>query len=127
MGRRQICRRTEVMVPWVLLFASLSFGTDSFAQDLGEANGFAGLAVIEEHELEKLRGGDFDTVTTVQSNQELGATVIGGQFIANTLANGAITVGEGALENFSGVGLFVNNTGNGNAIDAALGVTFHLQ
>lgn len=127
MRRRQICRRTEVAIPWVFLFALLSSGTDTLAQDLAEVNGFAGLAVIEADELGKLRGGDFDTVTTVQSIQELGATVVGGQFVANILANGAITIQERALENFSGVGLFVNNTGNGNAIDAALGVTFHLQ
>ncbi|MGH9957684.1 MAG: hypothetical protein ACREBC_11240, partial [Pyrinomonadaceae bacterium] len=108
-------------------FVSLTaFGGLSLADEAGN-DAFATLTVVEEQDLEGLRSGDFDITTTVESTQELHGTVTDSIFDAGTIVNGSITIRDHAFENFSGIGLIVGNSGNNNAINAALGVSFHLQ
>jgi hypothetical protein len=125
---REAKKRSSPVSPWFFLlsFALFSVG-EGFAEEQASEDSFLDSATIPAADLEALRGGDFDVTTTVQNIQDQQATVIGGEFNAHTIANGSITFEEHALNNFRGVGLFMNNTGNGNAIDAALGVTFYLQ
>lgn len=78
-------------------------------------------------ELDALRGMNGDTRIRVETNQELNATVTGSSFTAGTINGGSVTFAEHALDNFSGIGLFNIVTGNNNAVDSAVGVTFNLQ
>lgn len=88
---------------------------------------FSTLSVADVAELEELRGMNGDTRITVQSNQNLEATVSGSSFSAGTINGGSVTFAERSLDNFSGIGLFNVVTGNNNAVDSAVGVTFNLQ
>lgn len=112
---------------WAMLFSLLLFTGQVFGNDSVDRESFAALDIVDEQDLKQIRAGDFDITTTVQSIQDLQASVIGGDFNAHSIVNGAINIKENAFENFSGIGLVVGNTGNNNAIGAALGVTFHLQ
>ncbi len=67
------------------------------------------------------------TVITVQSNQNLEANITGSTFEVGTINSGGVSFSEGALENFSGVGLFNVVTGNNNAVNTSIGVTINLQ
>ena len=108
----------------LLLGLCLSMIGGPHAQDLDE---FSGLQVSEMPELDTLRGQAGDTQITVQSNQELNASVTGSSFNVGTLNSGAVSIGEHAMDNFSGVGLFNIVTGNNNAVNAGIGITFNLQ
>lgn len=105
------------------------FGSWTFASTAEETHrpGFAAQAVIEAEQLGQLRAGNFDKNTTVQSIQDLTAVVTDTSIAAGIMDSGAITFHENAFSGFSGIGNFLNNTGNGNAINAAVGVTFHLE
>lgn len=92
-----------------------------------EPDAFVGLPVSEPLELDVLRGQYGDTQITVQSNQDLEATITGSTFNVGTINSGAVTINEHAMDNFSGVGLFNIVTGNNNAVNAAIGVSFNLQ
>jgi hypothetical protein len=105
----------------------LLLGPWSLGQSLAEDSVFSDLAVAETGELDTLRAQNGNTNITVQSNQDLTATVTGSTFNVDTIYGGSVTIGEGALENFSGVGLFNIVTGNNNAVNSAVGVTFNLQ
>jgi hypothetical protein len=63
---------------------------------------------------------------TVATDQELTASVVGGAITADNFTTGGVTFGENAFDNFGGVGLVNVVTGNNNAIEAAIGVTFNL-
>lgn len=107
-----------------LLFGLCLKGAGLHAQ---EPDAFVGLPVSELLELDVLRGQYGDTQITVQSNQDLEATITGSTFNVGTINSGAVTINEHALDNFSGVGLFNIVTGNNNAVNAAIGVTINLQ
>jgi hypothetical protein len=107
----------------ILIGVCLTMG-NSYAQEQDE---FTGLSVSPPMELDDLRGQDVNTQITVQSNQDLSASVTGSTFTVGTLNSGSVTIAEHALDNFSGVGVFNIVTGNNNAVNAAIGVTFNLQ
>ncbi|MGA7799869.1 MAG: hypothetical protein WCC36_03580, partial [Gammaproteobacteria bacterium] len=88
---------------------------------------FATAATVDGSELAQFRGREGHTTITVESNQDLAATINGSSFQAGTINSGSVTIGPNALDHFGGVGLFNIVTGNNNAVDAAIGVTFNLQ
>ena len=110
----------------VAIGALLLFGTSRAEEPVAVEN-FDDLSVIETDSLDELRGRDGDTSITVSSNQTLEAMVTGSEFNAGTINSGGVSFGENAIGNFSGIGLFNIVTGNNNAVDTALGVSFHLQ
>jgi hypothetical protein len=99
----------------------------SAAAPLGRADEFEQLSPIGAQELSEVRGRDGDSIVTVQSNQTLSATISETTFTAGAINSGPVQLENGALDNFNGVGLFNFVTGNGNAIDAAIGVNIYLQ
>ncbi|MEE9397967.1 MAG: hypothetical protein V3V31_13245 [Methylococcales bacterium] len=111
---------------WSAVFLLGQYAGPCFAEDLGGQN-FEELSIVENDDLEGMRGGDFDINTTVSSQQTLTATVTGGDFDADSISNGNITFQDQAFNNFGGIGLVVGNTGNNNAINASLGVAIHLE
>lgn len=119
-GKLRLFPQMMIMVSFILCYGQV---------DSNELDGkeFNHLSIISEAALEELRAGNADASPEIQNIQVLQANVTGGDFNADTIVNGSITIGERAFDNFGGVGLVVGNTGNNNAIDAALGVTFHLQ
>jgi hypothetical protein len=74
----------------------------------------------------ELRGREGGLSVTVATDQELTASVVGGAITADNFTTGGVTFGENAFDNFGGVGLVNVVTGNNNAIEAAIGVTFNL-
>lgn len=113
--------RTDALVIGV---CSILFSVIAHAD---ETAGFSGLPVADSAELDGLRGMNGDTRISVQSRQDLEATVTGSSFSAGTINGGSVTFAERSLDNFSGIGLFNIVTGNNNAVDSAVGVTFNLQ
>lgn len=85
------------------------------------------LTPIDAQELSTVRGRDGNSFVTVQSNQNLSATISETTFTVGQMNSGQVQLEKGALDNFNGVGLFNFVTGNGNAIDAAIGVNIYLQ
>lgn len=100
------------------------FESQSFSA--GEANAFGELGVVDSQEMGELRGREGGTSITVATDQDLNASVVGGAITADTFATGGVNFGENAFDNFGGVGLVNVVTGNNNAIEAAIGVTFNL-
>ena len=88
---------------------------------------FANLQSVPDNKLEQLRGRDDNTKITVQSIQQLDAQVSNSSFQADQINTGAVTFSESALQGFAGVGMFTIVTGNNNAVDAGLGITFNLH
>lgn len=115
------------LLPQVMIMTSLILCNGQVYSNEGGEQGFNNLSLVGESALEEMRAGDVGANPNVQSIQNLQATVTGGDFNADAIINGSVTIGEHAFDNFGGIGLVVGNTGNNNAIDAALGVTFHLQ
>ncbi len=100
---------------------------NSLADEQIQPDDFLALGVIEAEHLDELRGRNGDTSVRVQSRQRLNARVNGGTISANRVTNGAVNFREHALDGFNGIGLFNVVTGNNNAVDAAIGLTFYLQ
>ncbi len=94
---------------------------------LGQPDAFDQLTPIEHQELSTVRGRDGSSMVTVQSNQSLSAVISDTAFTAGEINSGTVQLQTGALDNFNGVGLFNFVTGNGNAIDAAIGVNIYLH
>lgn len=93
-----------------------------------QGDDFASVDVIAVEELEQVRGRDRDTIVVLENNQTQSATISDTSFdVGGDINNGSIQFDAGALENFNGIGLFNNVSGNGNAIDAAIGVNVYLQ
>jgi len=115
-----------MMMVVIVLGALLAYG-NCRAVEPGETQGFEGLNIIENANLDTLRGGNGDTTITVSSTQNLQATIQGSEFSVGTINSGGVSFGQDAIGNFSGIGLFNIVTGNNNAVDTALGVTFNLQ
>lgn len=93
----------------------------------GEAEVFPPLPQADIAQLDALRGMNGNTRINVQSTQDMNATVTGSSFTAGTINGGSVTFAEHSLDNFSGIGLFNVVTGNNNAVNSAVGVTFNLQ
>ncbi len=118
----QACERLPAKILAALLtMASSNLLADDHASDLDSLN------VANSIELDALRGMNGDTRIRVETNQQLNASVTGRRFTAGTITGGSVTFAENALENFSGIGLFNVVTGNNNAVDSAIGVTFNMQ
>ncbi len=93
-----------------------------------QSDAFTSVDVIAVDEMEEVRGRDRDTVVVLQNNQTQSASISDTSFdVGGDIKNGSIQFDTGALENFNGIGLFNNVSGNGNAIDAAIGVNIYLQ
>ena len=82
------------------------------------------LEAMGANELAGLSGRD--SLTNVQSIQELDASVSNSSFNANTMTTGAITIEQHALDNFEGVGLFNIFTGHNNAVNSAVGISIYV-
>ena len=83
------------------------------------------LQPLAVEQLDELRGRN--SLTNVQSIQDLEATVTGGSFAVDTLTSGSITIEQHALDSFEGVGIFNLFTGHNNAVDAAVGISVFLS
>lgn len=120
--------QTRLIQSGILLGLCLAVMGSPHAQDQDQdQDEFSGLPVSATPELDSLRGQSGNTQITVQSNQDLNASVTGSSFNVGTLNSGAVSIGEHALDNFNGVGLFNIVTGNNNAVNAGIGITFNLQ
>lgn len=86
---------------------------------------FDALARMGPGQLDEMRGRN--SLTNVQSIQDLDAMVSGGSFNVDTMTSGAITIEQNALESFEGVGIFNLFTGHNNAVDAAVGISVFLS
>lgn len=121
---------TKQVAGWVLAVA-MSTGGGMCLADGTSAEGsddmFAAMAAVDGPELAQFRAREGHTTITVESHQDLAATINGSSFQAGSINSGSVTIGPNALDHFGGVGLFNIVTGNNNAVDAAIGVTFNLQ
>jgi hypothetical protein len=112
-----------VSVSFVLTFSSLI--TEPVAADTQiDSWESSSLETMGGEELAGLRGRD--SLTNVQSIQELDASVSNSSFNANTMTTGAITIEQHALDNFEGVGLFNIFTGHNNAVNSAVGISIYV-
>jgi hypothetical protein len=119
--------RLSRMVLAGLFTMTCSSSVFSAEESMFPETAFPELPVADASELDALRGMNGDTRINVQSTQQLEATVSGSSFTAGTINGGSVTFAEHSLDNFSGIGLFNVVTGNNNAVDSAVGVTFNLQ
>lgn len=127
----------------LLTVGALTAGSESYAGDIlndqqmagafespgltaGGTNAFGDLGVVDSQEMGELRGREGGTSITVATDQDLNASVVGGAITADTFATGGVNFGDNAFDNFGGVGLVNVVTGNNNAVEAAIGVTFNL-
>lgn len=113
---------------WIAAVAMglVSWGPIASADETGgEASGKS--TMIFGEGLEDLRGGDAQTTISIQNSQDLTASVEAVTISADSILTGAINIGEHALDNFSGVGTFNLVTGNNNAVNSAVEVTFTLE
>lgn len=92
----------------------------------GRPTGFDVLPALSAAELGEARGAD-NRLTIVTSTQNLSATTQGASFYADTMVNGNVTIGDGAFEGASGVGLNVFNTGNSNSFSTGVNMSVHLH
>ncbi len=96
-----------------------------------DADPFAALntpGLIEQDSLADLRGRENGSIiTTVQSDQQLSATITDSTFTADVMNTGSITIAPHALDHFEGIGVFNIFTGHNNAVDAAVGVSIFIN
>lgn len=111
-------------IPALVIAALGLVATTAGAAD--PATGLDGLPVADSAELAAARGAD-NQLTIVTSRQDMRASVTGASFEVGTMNNGSITLGEGAFSNFSGVGVNVFNSGNGNAFSTGVSMSVHLH
>lgn len=78
-------------------------------------------------DLEDQRAGDVNTTISIENSQDLTASVEQVTISADSILTGAIDIGDNAFDNFNGVGVFNLVTGNNNAVNSAVEVTFTLQ
>jgi hypothetical protein len=102
------------------------YGGTVRADEAGD-QGFAQSTTIFGDGLEDLRGGDADTTISIQNTQNLTASVEQVTISADSILTGAIDIGDHAFDNFSGLGVFNLVTGNNNAVNSAVEVTFTLE
>ena len=123
---------------FLLTAGTMAAGSSSYAGDvleresldqpagIFEESGFGDVGVVDSTQMGELRGREGRLSVTVATDQELTASVVGGAITADNFTTGGVTFGENAFDNFGGVGLVNVVTGNNNAIEAAIGVTFNL-
>lgn len=109
-----------------VLMASLAVLPVAAVADEPGGEAFAGAAEMSMDELNRARGADSNT-TIVSSHQDFDTVVQGNDFSVGHMNNGRITLEENAFGNFSGMGVNVLNTGNGNGFSVGLGVSVYLQ
>lgn len=118
--------RLSFKVPALAVIGLSALSAHALAQEpIGAAN-FAALTPIETQDLGALRGGAVNIYPEVKNQQELTNLVAANPILAQSVDSGGVHVGDHALDNFSGVGLFILNTGHTNAINGAVGVTVNL-
>lgn len=124
-------QRQMLLLP--LLLTAIQVNAEPGAQVDERLLSLEALVPLHADELQGMRGRNNGDVTapasrtTVMSVQQLEATVNGAVFNVDEMTTGAVTIGDGALENFSGVGLFNILTGNNNAVSASIGIAIHLE
>ena len=92
---------------------------DHQPSDMGPGSG---PVVLSEDSLASISGGESDQ-TLVLTNQTLSATSSGNSITANSVNAGDVNFGANVFNGFNGIGNFVINTGNNNAINGSLSVT----
>lgn len=107
-----------------LAYADTAVQTDP--QGMASA-GFGAVPSLELQELESTRGMDGNIIhlNNVQSIQEMEANVSNPNFtvIGGDMVTGGITFENNSLSGFSGTGIFNGITGNGNAVNNAIGIS----
>lgn len=88
---------------------------------------FAGADRVHQKEMSVMRAGDGDTTTNVGASQDFEVTSSGNSFIADAIANGAVSLGGEAMKDFGGVANIVLTTGNGNSVNAAVNLIVVLE
>lgn len=107
---------------------ALLTGSTVWADDTDPFAALTHSELIETDSLDDLRGRDSGaTITTVQSDQHLQATITDSSFSAEVMNTGAITIAPHALDHFEGIGVFNIFTGHNNAVDAAVGVSIFIS
>ena len=102
--------------------------TSVWADDIDPFAALTNLEPIATETLNDLRGRESGAViTTVQSNQQLQATITDSTFTADVMNTGSITIAPHALDHFEGIGVFNIFTGHNNAVDAAVGVSIFIN
>lgn len=112
-----------------LVVAAVPFrvlGADTMPHDL---SGLGPLTLVDESTLGEIRGGavELGDFVNVQSIQSMRSEVNGSSIEAGQVVSGSVSFANHALNDFRGIGLFNIVTGNNNAVDAAIGVTFNLR
>ncbi len=115
---------TTLGIASLLLFTT---GISAADNNGDSAQAFDNLTNLQSADLVGARGRTGETIITVQSNQDLKANITGSSFEVGTINSGGVSFSEGALGNFSGVGLFNVVTGNNNAVNTSIGITVNLQ
>ncbi|ATJ84781.1 hypothetical protein BEI_3794 [Halomonas beimenensis] len=114
-----------------VLVAVSSLSTLGFADEVSQetSQGFAMLDSMAVEELDSTRGKEnvFLDRVNVQSIQDMDAATIGSGNVTGDMVSGAITFEKGALGHYSGTGIFSNVTGNGNAINNAIGISIYIS
>ncbi|MDN3516977.1 hypothetical protein QWY84_05055 [Aquisalimonas lutea] len=120
--------KARVYGPAGCLLVMLLAGQAAVASELpaGAATGFEALPTLAASELGEARGAD-NRLTIVTSTQNLSSTTQGASYNVGTMTNGNITIGDGAFEGASGVGLNVFNTGNSNSFSTGVNMSVHLH
>lgn len=117
------------MKRWAAL-ASLApaFGIAAPSGFAGEAEDiFAGADRFRPQEMSMMRAGDGDVTTTVGASQDFEVSSSNNSFIADTIANGAVSLSGEAMKDFGGVANIVLTTGNGNSVNAAVNLIVVLE
>jgi hypothetical protein len=132
MKQKSVCRRWADA--WVGLVATglMSFGAVVWAEESGDASsaepgGFFEDTMLFENVMDDLRGGDVNTTISIENSQDLTASVEQVSISADSILTGTIEIGDHAFDNFNGVGAFNLVTGNNNAVNSAIEVTFTLE
>lgn len=104
----------------------LACGATALADEVGQTPSGKTTTIFGDG-LEDLRGGDAATTISIQNSQDLTASVESVSITAGTINTGTINIGEQAFDNFSGIGAFNVISGNNNAVNNAVEVTFTLE
>jgi hypothetical protein len=116
-------RRWATLAGLAALFGgAASSGLAAEADDV-----FAGADRFRAQEMSVMRAGDGDVTTTVGASQDFEVTSSGNSFVADAIANGAVSFSGEAMKDFGGVANIVLTTGNGNSVNAAVNLIIVLE
>ena len=116
-------RRRATLVGLAALFGGAA--SSGFAAEADDV--FAGADRFRPHEMSVMRAGDGDVTTTVGASQDFEVTSSGNSFVADAIANGAVSLSGEVMKEFGGVANIVLTTGNGNSINAAVNLIVVLE